>query len=387
MKKRKAASSSKRASKRPATTMHNFWAPQPGPAPAPEAGPVAPPHLFPGSTHTVTRPFKKTASTYRRIISTRSGGLFGDCGCCTKKHLEIDKFASDECLHNRRRRAMFLEKVEAYKEAYEARDLEAARLAREYLVEKRTRDCPPCRTTHNTLTGKVKACKEFWDATRDAMCLAQNGCRHADCVERGDLATYVLEGDHVDPEGLLDPANKKVHALSDYYWWSCNGGVAAMRLEVPKLQWPCRFCHALEKTGTAANRRGDPALMPGGKYNGTKAKKKQYNAKHSAKICFPKHQYVDFEKLHRRTCCLLCNRRVTKATVVAFEFDHRDELTKMKGGLAGEDGGGVSGLVHNHAKAAALDKIRPVLDAEMAKCDLLCSNCHKRKTWGYPFRE
>jgi len=111
-------------------------------------------------------------------------------------------------------------------------------------------------------------------------------------------------------------------------------------------------------------------------------------AKHSAKICFPKQQYVDFEKLHKRTCCLLCNRRVTKATVVAFEFDHRDELTKMKGKdtLARKDGG-VGGLVANHAKAAALDKIKPIIDAEMAKCDLLCKNCHKRKTCGHPFRE
>jgi len=386
MKKRKAASSSKRASKRPATTMHNFWAPQPGPAPAPEAGPVAPPHLFPGGEREVRVPHHN-GGTYRRIISRRSGGLFGDCGHCTTQHLAIDRFAPDECLNNRRRRAMFLEKVEAYKEAYEARDLEAAREAREYLVEKRTTKCPPCRTTNNTLTGKEKACKEFWDATRDAMCLAQNGCRHADCVERGELATYVLEGDHVDPKGLLDPANKKVHALSDYYWWACHGGVAAMRAEVPKLQWPCRFCHALEKTGAAGNRSGDPVLMPPGKYNGNEEEITQYKAKHHAKICFPKQQYVDFEKLHKRTCCLRCNRPVTKATVVAFEFDHRDELTKMKGGLAGGNGGGVSGLVDNGAKAAALDKIRPVLDAEMAKCDLLCSNCHKRKTWGYPFRE
>jgi hypothetical protein len=30
---------------------------------------------------------------------------------------------------------------------------------------------------------------------------------------------------------------------------------------------------------------------------------------------------------------------------------------------------------------------KEVLDAEMAKCDLLCHNCHHRKTWGYPMRE
>jgi hypothetical protein len=37
----------------------------------------------------------------------------------------------------------------------------------------------------------------------------------------------------------------------------------------------------------------------------------------------------------------------------------------------------VSGLVHNDTKAASLDKVQHLLDAEMLpKCDLLCHNCH-----------
>jgi len=392
MKKRAAASSSGSASKRPTTvvnnitikTMNNYFAPRPGPAPAPKAGPVVPPHLFPEGERDVRVPHGN-GGTYRRILSTRSGGLFGDCGNCATKYLSIDKFAPDECLNNHRLRAAFLEKVDDYNEAYEARDLEAVREAREYLVEKRTAYCPPCRKTNNTPTGEVKACKEFWIATREAMCLAQNGCRHPGCIERGDLAKYVSEGDHFDPDGLLDPANKKVKALSDYKWWAWNGGVIAMRAEVAKLQWPCKFCHQLENTGDAANRRGDPVLLPDGKHSGTEEEIKQYNAKRNAKIVYPKQQHVDAEKL-RRGCCLKCKRAVTEENVFAFHFDHRDELTKMVGGLAGKQGG-VGGLVGNVVKAAALDKIEPILDAEMAKCDLLCANCHHRKTWGYPYRE
>jgi len=384
MKKRKAGSSGS-ASTRPATVVNNvtyninnYFAPRPGPAPAPEAGPVLPPHLFPEGERQVSRFSSALKGTYRRILSTRSGGMFGDCGNCTAKYLSIEKFAPEECLRNIRPRAAFLEKVEEYNEAYESRDLEAAGEAREYLVEERTLICPPCSTTHNTLTGEARACKEFYDATREAMCLAQNGCRHPGCVERGELAKYVLAGDHKDPEGLIDPANKKVEHLSDYYWWSWNGGVAAMRAEVAKLQWPCTFCHQLEKTGSQANRNGDPALMPPGKYNGTEEEITQYHAKRHATKVYPKQQHVDKEKL-RRGCCLQWKRIVTKENVFAFHFDHRDELTKMKGGVAG--------LVNNHVKAAALDKIEPILDAEMDKCDLLCANCHHRKTNGYPFRE
>jgi len=389
MKKRQAENSGS-ASKRPATvvvnfkTMNNYFAPRPGPAPAPEAGPVLPPHLFPEGEREVRMPHHN-GGTYRRIISTRSGGLHGDCGNCTSKYLSIDKFAPDECLNNHRKRAAFMEKVEEYNEPYDARDLEAAAEAREYLVEERTRNCPPCRTTQNTLTGEEKACKEFWIATREAICLAQNGCRHPECVERGELAKYVLEGDHFDPEGLINPANKKVHGLGDYKWWACNGGVAAMRAEVAKLQWPCCFCHFLEKTGNAANRNGDPDLIPPGKWDGTEEEIAQYKAKGKATNVYPKQQHVDKEKL-RRGFCIQCKRPVTKETVFAFHFDHRDELSKMMGGLAGKTGG-VSGLVQNSANAAALDKIEPTLDSEMGKCDLSCANCHHRKTYGYPFRE
>tara|TARA_B110000971_G_C20009410_1_gene500845 strand:- start:1242 stop:1847 length:606 start_codon:yes stop_codon:yes gene_type:complete len=200
---------------------------------------------------------------------------------------------------------------------------------------------------------------------------------------------YVLDGDHKDPDGLVDPANKKVEQLSNIPWWSCNGGVAAMRLEVLKLQWPCAFCHQLEDTGKQANRNGDPKLMPDGKKgkHATEEEIKQYNSKYMAKMRYPKQEYVDAEKL-RRGCCLKCKRVVTKENVFAFHFDHRDELTKMKGKktIAGENGG-VAGLVNNHAKAATLDKIKPIIDSEMAKCDVLCANCHRRKTHNYPFRE
>ena len=65
-------------------------------------------------------------------------------------------------------------------------------------------------------------------------------------------------------------------------------------------------------------------------------------------------------------------------------------MTKIKGRntLAGVDGG-VAGIVANVSKRAALDApgVKEALDTEMAKCQLLCVNCHHRKTNGYPQRE
>ena len=65
-----------------------------------------------------------------------------------------------------------------------------------------------------------------------------------------------------------------------------------------------------------------------------------------------------------------------------FDWNHRDESTKCKGGLF-KKRGGVAGLVSNHANAATLAKVQPLLYAEMAKCDLACKNCHHRHTWKY----
>ena len=260
--------------------------------------------------------------------------------------------------------------------AYAARDLEGAREARGKIDALRAARCPSCRKTYNKLTGQVKACYKCWVELRQEACERHGGCMNSECCEKGPDAWQVLEADHRKPED-------KTRNLSDYKWWACNDGPAAMRAEASKCQWLCRFCHRLEPTGTQANRCGDPTEMEDGKCSGTDEEKAQYKAKHRAKIRYPKQSFVDTEKL-RRGGCLTCPRKVTPATTFAFDFDHRDAATKMSGEdtLAGEQGG-VSGLVANNTKRAALDKIKDVLVAEMLLCDLLCANCHKRKTVGY----
>jgi hypothetical protein len=69
---------------------------------------------------------------------------------------------------------------------------------------------------------------------------------------------------------------------------------------------------------------------------------------------------INREKL-LRGACLVCGLAVTVDNLVAFDFDHRDPATKR--------GRGVSGSSTHY------------IEAEMAKCDLLCANCHRIKTW------
>jgi hypothetical protein len=69
---------------------------------------------------------------------------------------------------------------------------------------------------------------------------------------------------------------------------------------------------------------------------------------------------INREKL-RRGSCMTCGLVVTVDNLVAFDFDHRDPATKRRRGVSGAS---------TH-----------YIEAEMAKCDLLCANCHRIKTW------
>jgi hypothetical protein len=355
----------------------NFFAPD-----APEVRfeatnkPATPDSLFP--KHEVSVWAQWSIGNYIAAKSKRDGTLLGKCSACARDKKSIEAFAPPENDKNHRKRPAFFAAVDAYERAYAARDLEAARAARATVVELRHTRCPPCQEVDKKLTPKQEACKAEWKTMR----MEAGVCATPGCCENGPDAWQVLQANHLDPE-------TKVHRLSDYPWWAkgewtVERCVAEMRKEAAKCEFICGFCHKLDEHSTSGNRNGDPATMPPGKQGktATKVEKKQYNRRHNAKICFPKQQFVDAEKL-RRGCCSnpACRRLVTAETCPAFPFDHRDEAAKMKGEdtLAGKNGG-VAGLVNNHTKAAALDEIRPVLVAEMDKCRLLCENCHHRKT-------
>ena len=376
-------------------TINMYFTIQPGPASAPEAAAATPraTSLFPPSERTHTKMGKYNGSEVRKIVSmvTSSGKLVGDCYNCTKASMDIAKFAPRESNNNFHKRPDYLNALDAYHAAYEAGDYEEAKKQRAIVEEGRAHKCPSCVQKIGHMTPKKKACKEFYDTLRRDKAIEQDGCLYPDCTERGTEAWCVLEGDHIHGSNDPDPELRKVHALSDYPWWSCHGGVAAMRKEVAKgIEWKCRFCHMKDPLSNCANKCPDPATMPEGKRgkNATPEEIKQSKARWHATNVYPKHQFVDAHKREVRRACLRCARPVLEGEEHCFIFDHRDETTKMKGKdtLAGETGG-VAGLVHNCSKSeASLEKIQSLLEREMDLCDLLCANCDRRKTFGYPER-
>ena len=348
-------------------------APSTSGAPAAEAAP-APPSIFVTNDerrHKVT--LKKNGKDVSVYVSDacRDGTLRGGChNTCKNQWVTIGRFAPDADAANSAGHSQTFDAAYAtYQAAFAAGDREQAIAQRAVVEALRTSNCDACRESMKTLSPAVEACYDEWKRMKQEACARQDGCANPTCSERGMASWPILQADH--------GVNPKVHHLSHYYWWSWNGGVGAMRAESQQIhQWVCGVCHSGEETSNTGRRCGDPALMPDGKSKGTTEEKKQYDAKHAAKITFPKYEHVDAAKRRIGRCQYHgCNRPVLPGTEPGFHWDHREESTKCKGGNYGADGG-VGGLAANHAKAATLDKVRELLDEEMAKCDLLCVPCH-----------
>jgi hypothetical protein len=279
----------------------------------------------------------------------------------------------------------FVAAYDAYKRAFANGDQHECALHRATLEALRTHFCHACRPDPGHLSPAVLACKEWYNAKRQELCALNDGCANPECPERGLDVWRILTADHGSNPKTKHPKTGKPINLGTTSAWPSLGGVPAMEAELRQIEsWPCHVCHVLAPTSNQGRRCPDPATMPKGKQGktSTERERKQYFARSKATIRYPKQQYVDAAK-RTMGCCAACARPVLPGTEAAFDFDHLDESTKSKGGLFGKCGG-VAGLVQNCAKAAALPLVRGLLDAEMDKCQLLCRNCHVRKTWGYP---
>jgi hypothetical protein len=366
-------------------TLNNYFQPAPAdPAPAPERKSLFESNAERGEKVTVIKN-GKPCSVYD-FFSHSDGTLKGGCHeMCHRQFHDYMWFApAAGSSRTAAKHTQFLSAYDSYKTAHALKDREACLVHRTILEALRTTACSECRPDPGYMSPAQRACKEWYDAKRQEVCALNDGCAHPDCPERGPDVWCVLEADHgTNPKAKHKTTGKPLN-LGNYVQWPGHGGVPAMKQEAEQIEkWICRVCHVLEPTGNAGKRYVDPTTMPAGKKgkDSTELETQQSKARHVASIVHPKQQYVDAAK-RRLGCCAACARPVLPGTEAGFDFDHMDESTKAKGGLFGLNGG-VAGLVNNHAKAAALDAVCDLLDAEMSKCQLLCRNCHARKTWGY----
>tara|TARA_Y100000389_G_scaffold200919_1_gene242415 strand:- start:73 stop:1200 length:1128 start_codon:yes stop_codon:yes gene_type:complete len=316
------------------------------------------------------------------------GTLMGGCRqVCKHKFVPMEQFApnadAEQSAGNAQR---FAAALVAFRAAHAACDLSEAEKQLKIIKKLRRNECSTCRGRYKPAP-ENQACMDEWAKMRWNACQKQSGCANPDCSERGMATWIALQFDHLDPA----PEN---HRLSDCNWWACNGGIAAMRSEHAKPhQWICGACHNLEETSKSGRRVS--TIAPERRNGETN---KQYNSRSGkARIIVPKMLFVDDEKL-KVGCCQYpgCGRVVTAANTVSFDWDHRVHSTKRvcqcekgiecscenkifgrtlaNGGI----GGGVTGLVQNHSKAAALDVpgVKELLLEELQKCDLMCRPCH-----------
>ena len=187
-----------------------------------------------------------------------------------------------------------------------------------------TRNCQTCRQSKarsnvnpTSTKGKCRARWEEWKANNP-------------CVVCDETDTRLIEADHL---------RDKVHDCSNNRYWSCHGCVPALEKELEKCQSLCCWCHRLKSDRERGTQKQKSILK--------------------------RRAIINAEKL-RRGKCLRCPRRVTLETCCAFDFDHRDASTKV-----------------DHV-SQLISKSQVFFDqhvySEMKACDMLCCNCHKKKT-------
>jgi hypothetical protein len=181
-----------------------------------------------------------------------------------------------------------------------------------------------------TLTRRCQTCRQSLarshtnPATTTGMCRArwEEWKSENPCVVCDETDTQLIEADHL---------HGKVHQCSDHSYWSWHGGVPVLEKELEKCQSLCCWCHRLKSD----------------RERGTLKRKSRLKRR----------AIINAEK---------CPRRVTLETCCAFDFDHSDRSTKVVE---------LSQLIRK--SQAFFDKH---IDSELKACDMLCCNCHKKKT-------
>lgn len=215
------------------------------------------------------------------------------------------------------------------------------------LEKHRTKFCKHCRDakkrSNNNPTTKIGECKAYWESIRNQAC---NDCGK----ERG-----TSQADH---------QRDKVEKLSNYFWWSWNGGVDAMKAEFAKCEMRCAECHAKQPSHCIFQRNFSSwKEMPENTL-------KQKDAKRHRRNRDEKYAYVN-EKKHEIGQCEECGFADFNGFEHIMEFAHKNASTKR------DFKDSVSRVCN---KSLSFKTAKPELDRLFTECRLLCSSCHILET-------
>ena len=205
-------------------------------------------------------------------------------------------------------------------------------------IEEPTKYCLTCRDKLKEAKKRTEApCQKVWDDWRKKhpCVICMNDPNHVH-------DPLLIEADHL--------GGKVTQCSQMSYWCHSKRGPDALQAELKKCQAVCVFHHRL----TTQQRDHD-------------------NGRIQTQTCVLRKRTVINAEKHKRGCCFRCERPVKEGEECAFDFDHRDPNTKFmhKGKTRGP-----SDFVQ--LSDALFDTQWPL---EQAKCDLLCANCDKLKTW------
>ena len=230
----------------------------------------------------------------------------------------------------------------------------------------RRKNCLRCRNT-------AYKSKREGEHSEDAQCrrliaeLKAHWAANGGCHVCGTTDVDVLSGDHEGRQG------KDAHRQAlDAAWWAYHGGVAALRAHYlgkgTSVRCLCHFCHFLADSHNLHTGADVTTLEEGSK------------AKRGRQYKLVKMEHVNREKRRRGACqhprC--CDPRTQRPRVVvastehvrgtehAFHMAHKDEVDKDFT---------IAKMVNNRQSPKTA---MPKLDAEMAKCNLYCANCHHK---------
>ena len=198
--------------------------------------------------------------------------------------------------------------------------------------EKLTAWCKSCRESNlksnKNPDTKRGSCNAFWLEWK----------KEQTCVDCGCNDWRVMEADHV---------GKKTDQVSDDNYWASHGGVDAMKKELKQCEPRCRCCHRI-----ITKKRYDLKRELEGRKQQPSYKRRQ--------------DQINQVKL-KMGACVVCDRKVTKETCIAFDFDHKDESTWV---------------IHISTSVKKTEAVfQRTMREEIPKCTVKCANCHHIKTF------